>query len=132
VLYQLVDAAGYTGRNLLVVGGGDSAIEAATALAVQADNRVTLSYRRPSFFRIKRRNEERIARFMTDGRVRVLFNSQVRKIEPGSVTMALGAGDDAQETIVPADYVFVLAGGEPPYPLLEKIGIRFHGREKQA
>jgi thioredoxin reductase len=132
VLYQLVDAAGYTGRNLLVVGGGDSAIEAATALAVQADNRVTISYRRPAFFRIKRRNEERIARFMTDGRVRVLFNSQVRKIEPGSVTMALGAGDDAQETIVPADYVFVLAGGEPPYPLLEKIGIRFHGREKQA
>lgn len=94
-----------------MVGGGDSAIEAATALAVQTGNRVTLSYRRHAFFRIKRRNEERIARFMADDRVRVLFNSQVKKIEPGSATLEIAEGDSVQNTTVLADYVFVLAGG---------------------
>lgn len=129
VLYQLADAASYTGQNLLVVGGGDSAIEAATALAVQPGNRVTISYRRRAFFRIKQRNEERIARFTSDGRVRVLFNSQVKRIEVGSATIEVGEGQNARQTIVPADYVFVLAGGEPPYPLLKKIGVRFHGED---
>lgn len=130
VLYQLADAATYTGQNILVVGGGDSAIEAATALAVQPGNRVTISYRRHAFFRIKQRNEERIARFTADGRVRVLFSSQVKKIEVGSATIEIGEGENVQQTTLPADYVFILAGGEPPYPLLKKMGIRFHGEEK--
>ena len=130
VLYQLVEAAGYTGNDILIVGGGDSAIEAGTALAVQPGNHVTLSYRRNAFFRIKQRNEERITRFLSEGRIRVLFNSQVKSIKPGSVIVEVGEADNAEEMVVTADYVFVLAGGEPPYPLLKKIGIRFHGEDK--
>lgn len=130
VLYQLTDAASYTDEAILVVGGGDSAIEAATALAVQPGNRVTLSYRREAFFRIKQRNEERITRFQAEGRIRVLFNSQVTSIEPGSALIRVQEEDSVQEMSVPANYVFVLAGGEPPYPLLKKIGIRFNAEDE--
>jgi thioredoxin reductase (NADPH) len=131
VLYQLTDAASYTSKEILVVGGGDSAIEAATALAVQPGNRVRLSYRRAAFSRIKQRNEERITAFQAEGRIDVLFNSQVKSIEPGSAVLRVEEAGNVRETSVPADYVFVLAGGEPPYPLLKKMGIRFHG-EKEA
>lgn len=61
VLYRLIEADHYTGQNILVVGGGDSAVEAAMGLAHQAGNRVTLSYRRGEFSRIKDRNAKRIA-----------------------------------------------------------------------
>jgi thioredoxin reductase len=131
VLYQLTDAASYTDKDILVVGGGDSAIEAATALAVQPGNRVKLSYRRPAFSRIKQRNEERIATFQAEGRIEVLFNSQVKRIQPGSAVIQVEEAGNVREIPVPANYVFVLAGGEPPYPLLKKIGIRFNG-EKEA
>lgn len=131
VLYQLTDAASYTAKDILVVGGGDSAIEAATALAVQPGNRVRLSYRRSAFSRIKQRNEERITTFQAEGRIDVLFNSQVKSIQPGSTVIQVEEAGSVREMPVRADYVFVLAGGEPPYPLLKKIGIRFHG-EKEA
>jgi thioredoxin reductase/Pyruvate/2-oxoacid:ferredoxin oxidoreductase delta subunit len=130
VLYQLADAAGYTHKDILVVGGGDSAIEAATALAVQPGNRVRLSYRRPAFSRIKQRNEERITTFQAEGRVEVLFNSQVKSIQPGSAVVRVEEAGNIREISVRADYVFVLAGGEPPYPLLKKIGIRFHAENE--
>jgi thioredoxin reductase (NADPH) len=130
VLYQLTDAASYTDKDILVVGGGDSAIEAATALAVQPGNRVRLSYRRSAFSRIKQRNEERITTFQAEGRVDVLFNSQVKSIQPGSAVIQVDETANVRAIPVPADYVFVLAGGEPPYPLLKKIGIRFHGEKE--
>jgi thioredoxin reductase len=129
VSYELVDAADYTHQNLLVVGGGDSALEAVQALAAQPGNRVTLSYRRHAFFRIKERNRERIKSLRQDDTVEVLFNSQVKKIESSQVLLAIetqGSGGSC-ERIIPADHVFVFAGGEPPYPLLKKIGVRFGG-----
>ncbi len=132
VLYQLADAASYTNKDILVVGGGDSAIEAATALAVQPRNRVRLSYRRPAFSRIKQRNEERITAFGAEGRIDVLFNSQVQSIRPGSAVLQVEEAGDVREISVRADHVFVLIGGEPPYPLLKKTGIRFHGEKEAA
>ncbi len=105
-------------------------IEAATALAVQPGNRVTVSYRRPAFTRLKQRNEQRIARFLSEGRIHVLFNSQVKSIEPGAAILQVEEADTVREISVPANTIFVLAGGEPPYPLLKKIGIRFHGEEQ--
>jgi len=127
VLYQLVDAADYTNQNLLVVGGGDSAIEAAQALAEQSGNRVTLSYRRHAFFRIKQRNRETIESLHQKGKVEIIFNSRVKKIESSKVLLAIEPedGEQTREIVIPADYVFVFAGGEPPYPLLKKIGVRF-------
>ena len=137
VLYQLIDAAGYTGQKLLVVGGGDSAVEAATGLANQPRNLVTLSYRQPAFFRLKERNRQRIGEYSRSGKVRVVFSSEVKAIEAGAVALAIregrgtGAGEPAERTeLIPNDFVFVLAGGDPPFPLLRAAGIEFGGEER--
>lgn len=123
VLYQLIDAADHQNQNLLVVGGGDSAIEAALALATQSGNRVTLSYRREAFFRIKPRNRERLDAALADGSVKVLFNSGVQQINQTECLILV----ESEEQTVPADVVYILAGGEPPYPLLKNMGIQFGG-----
>jgi thioredoxin reductase (NADPH) len=127
VLYQLSDAADYTHLDILVVGGGDSAIEAAVALASQPGNRVTLSYRRQGFFRIKQRNRTNIEQFQQEGRITILYQSVAKHIKQREVLLAINTenGEESQEKVVAADYLFILAGGEPPYPLLKKIGIRF-------
>ena len=128
VLYQLIDAATYTGQHVLVVGGGDSAVEAAMALAEQPGNAVTLSYRKSAFFRLKKRNEERIGPYVQEGRIRLLFSSHVRRIGVGEAILTAGDGEPS-EVRLPNDYVFVFAGGEPPYPLLKQMGIRFWKEE---
>jgi thioredoxin reductase len=129
VLYQLMDAADYTGLQLLVVGGGDSAIEAALGLAAQPGNRVVLSYRRSGFFRIKQRNRERIAAAIQDGSIEVAFNSVVERIDPGSVRLVLNTdeGMPCGSRELDAAFVFIFAGGIPPYPLLKGMGIQFGG-----
>ncbi|HVQ30407.1 MAG TPA: NAD(P)-binding domain-containing protein [Vicinamibacteria bacterium] len=128
VMYQLLDAESYVGQNVLVVGGGDSAVEAALGLARQEGNRVTLSYRREKLVRIKKKNEDRIAIMMKEGRVEAIFNSEVVDIVADKVRLKVGT----QETTVPNDYVFVFAGGEPPFGFLRQIGVRFGGNEKPA
>ncbi|MEN8254181.1 MAG: NAD(P)-binding domain-containing protein [Verrucomicrobiota bacterium] len=129
VLYRLIDVVDYADLPLLVVGGGDSAIEAALALAAQPGNRVVLSYRRNAFFRIKQRNREHIEAARQEGRVEVFFNSQVERIDPGETVLALNsdAGERIGGQVVPAEFVFVFAGGEPPFPLLKGMGIKFGG-----
>jgi len=129
VLYQLTDAADYSNQNLIVVGGGDSAIEAALALVAQPGNQVTLSYRRHAFFRIKARNRDGMEAACREGAVRIIFNSQVKEIEPSQVSLILNSeeGEPIGEEHIPADHVFIFAGGEPPYPLLKNSGVRFGG-----
>src|SRR4029077_8101515 len=75
VMYRLIEADHYVNKKILVVGGGDSAIEAAMGLAHQVGNQVTLSYRKEAFTRLKDRNEKRIQESMQNGKVKVLFNS---------------------------------------------------------
>jgi thioredoxin reductase/NAD-dependent dihydropyrimidine dehydrogenase PreA subunit len=123
VMYQLVDAASYEGQRVLVVGGGDSAVEAALGLARQRGNVVTLSYRREKLVRIKKKNEDRFAQLVKTGKVRALFGSEVTEVLADCVR--LRAGDKPLE--LPNDYVFVFAGGEPPFELLRQMGIRFGG-----
>jgi len=120
VLYHLLDASTYRGERILVVGGGDSAIEAATALASQPGNRVTVSYRKADFFRAKQRNLERIREFASTGKLEVVFSSNVVAIETNGVRLAL---DDGNERVLDNDFVFVFAGGNPPFPLLQRVGI---------
>jgi thioredoxin reductase/Pyruvate/2-oxoacid:ferredoxin oxidoreductase delta subunit len=127
VFYQLLDAATYTGQRILVVGGGDSAVEAAMGLARQPGNRVVLSYRKPEFFRLKPRNEERLKASVAEGRVELALPSEVVRFEPGAAVLARGEGAARAETRLPVDWTFVFAGGEPPFPLLKKIGVRFGG-----
>ncbi|MBI1850251.1 MAG: NAD(P)-binding domain-containing protein [Planctomycetes bacterium] len=125
VLYQIADAASYTGQRILVVGGGDSAVEAAMGLASQPGNVVTISYRKQAFFRLKARNDERVRDFMAKGRIRALFSSEVTAIENDSVTLRAEDGDRSREIRIPNDHVFVMAGGEPPFALLREIGLGF-------
>ena len=128
VLYQLVDASSYCDERILVVGGGDSAIEAATALANQRGNQVVLSYRKPSFFRLKRRNEERLEEYVSNRRVRVMLSSEVERIEEERVLLRVEEESGATRRVALAsNYVFVFAGGDPPYPLLQELGVEFGG-----
>ncbi|MFQ6610058.1 MAG: NAD(P)-binding domain-containing protein [Fidelibacterota bacterium] len=121
VAYKLIDASTYNNNNILVVGGGDSAIEAAIGLAAQEGNKVALSYRKENFFRIKKRNENQINDFMKRKKINVIFSSQVTEIKDDKVLYK--KGDDQFE--LPNDYVFIFAGGIPPFSLLKEIGIKF-------
>lgn len=123
VMYQLADAESYEHQRILVVGGGDSAVEAALGLARQKGNRVTLSYRREKLVRIKRKNEERIGQLLASRRVEGAFETEVERIEASSVRLKAKGG--VRE--LPNDYVFVFAGGEPPFELLRQVGVRFGG-----
>jgi thioredoxin reductase/Pyruvate/2-oxoacid:ferredoxin oxidoreductase delta subunit len=126
VSYGLLDADSYAGRRVLVVGGGDSAVEAALALAEQPGTQVTLSYRRDAFFRLKAQNERRIAAAVADGRVDARMGSTVARIEPDAVVLrAPGPNGRARTATLPNDDVFVMAGGTPPFALLEQAGVSF-------
>jgi hypothetical protein len=126
VTYGLQEAESYRDRRVLVVGGGDSAVEAAVGLAAQSGNTVTLSYRKHAFFRLKARNEAALAAAIREGRIKVLFWSGVREIREGEVTLSVAPdGAAATEVTLGNDDVFVFAGGVPPFPLLEQAGVSF-------
>ncbi len=127
VMYRLLDAESYQNEHILVVGGGDSAVEAAMGLARQPGNKVTISYRKHKFFRIKKRNEERVMDMIQQNKINVIFESQVQEIKEKSVVLKTKEG--IQE--IPNDYVFIFAGGEPPFDLLKKIGIAFGGQPEE-
>jgi len=126
VAYKLIDAQAYKDNHILVVGGGDSAIEAAMGLAAQKGNVVTLSYRKASFYRIKKRNERKLNSVLKRGKIRVLFNSTVANIQDDHVIIDLQVenGANHQETLK-NDFVFIFAGGIPPYKLMKDLGISF-------
>jgi thioredoxin reductase (NADPH) len=120
VMYSLLDAEAYEGQRILVVGGGDSAVEAAMGLAHQKGNRVTLSYRREAFSRLKDRNEKRIEECIKKRQIEVVFNSHPVQIYSDRVTLE-AAG---QRRDLPNDYIWVFAGGTPPNAFLQKIGVQ--------
>ncbi len=126
VAYKLIDAEAYKGRRVLVVGGGDSAVEAAMGLAHQPDCQVTLSYRKPELLRIKQRNAERIAPLIRDGRINFLGATNVTAIKEDVVTLE---GPDGP-VILPNDEVFIMAGGIAPFGLLRGMGVCFGGDQK--
>jgi len=106
-----------------VVGGGDSAVEAAMGLAAQDGCRVTLSYRKPELMRIKQRNADRIGPMIEDGTLEFLGGTVVTRIENETVALDGPTGP----VIVPNDDVFILAGGIPPFGFLREMGVKFGG-----
>ncbi len=132
VLYELIDAATYNRQRVLIVGGGDSAVEAAIGLANQTGNTVTMSYRQANFFRLKSRNEARIKEYVAKRRIAVHFASEVSSIESDAVILTINQQGSKRSARLPNDYVLIFAGGEPPYPLLKQIGIRFGGNAAQV
>ena len=126
VAYQLVDARSYNKKNILVVGGGDSAVEAAVGLARQPGNKVTISYRKPKFFRMKKKNEDNINELISSGEITPVFESNVSEITPESVKLKTGDNIIEKQN----DYVFVFAGGIPPFDMLKNSGVQFGGEHK--
>jgi thioredoxin reductase/ferredoxin len=120
VVYRLIDAEQYRGQRVLVVGGGDSALEAAASIAELGDTSVMLSYRGDAFQRAKPRNRQRVDEASAKGRLKVLFNSQIREIRPAEVLLQ-HSGKDLQ---VNNDAVIVSAGGILPNDFLRSIGIK--------
>ena len=125
VMYRLIEADHYINKQILVVGGGDSAVEAAMGLAFQVGNKVTLSYRQGAFGRIKERNAKRIEDSIRKGKVNVLFNSTPVEFTENSVVVDVSG--TRQE--IPNDFVWIFAGGTPPNDFLKKIGVAFGIRD---
>ena len=121
VMYRLIEADHYVNKRILVVGGGDSAVEAAMGLGHQVGNQVTLSYRKEAFSRIKERNAQRIQESIRKGRVKVLFNSNPVEFKKESVVLEV----NGKTMEIPNDFVWIFAGGEPPTAFLKKIGVGF-------
>ncbi len=128
VMYRLIEADHYVNKKILVVGGGDSAIEAAMGLGHQVGNQVTLSYRKEGFTRIKERNAQRIQESSRKGKVKVVFNSNPVEFKKDSVV--LDVNGKLEE--IPNDYVWIFAGGEPPTAFLKKIGVGFGAQDLTA
>jgi thioredoxin reductase (NADPH) len=125
VMYRLIEADHYVNKRILVVGGGDSAIEAAMGLGHQVGNQVTLSYRKEAFSRIKERNAQRIQESVRKGKVKVVFNSNPAEFKEDAVV--LDVNGKLQE--IPNDFVWIFAGGEPPTAFLKKIGVGFGAQD---
>ena len=119
VIYQLDDPREFAGRQCLVVGGGDSALECALLLA-EAGARVTLSYRQKSFTRAKSRNRQMLADAINNRRLRAWLPSQVKVITPDAVRLE----SNGVEKSIPNDAVIVMAGGILPFDFLKEIGIQ--------
>jgi len=125
VMYSLLDAEAYTGARILVVGGGDSAVETALGLAHQRGNSVTLSYRKSEFSRIKERNAQRVKEYVKAGKLTVVLNSQPVEIRERAVVLDV-AGSRRE---LPNDYVWVLAGSLPPNDFLQQVGVQLGSRD---
>ncbi len=123
----LEDPDEWRGKSVLVVGGGDSAVEAALALS-DSGAKVTISYRGKGFARAAPKNKQAVEAYAAEGRIKAKLGSQVLGFEADSVALALGDGSQKRYS---NDAAFVLIGADPPIAWLEKVGIRFVERPHQ-
>lgn len=120
VYYRLIEPELIHNKHVLVVGGGDSAIESAMLIADE-NNHVTLSYRSDKFSRIKPKNFERIEEYSKAKKINVIFNSVVEEIFDDKVDLIING---SEKKSIKNDLVYVFAGGELPTQFLENIGIK--------
>lgn len=123
VAYRLLEPENIQDQDILVVGGGDSAIESALLLAEQ--NRVTLSYRGEAFQRIKPKNNEKIQKAIADQIIDMRFNSNVLVITEHNVSLSLPGNETLN---LKNDLVYIFAGGELPTQFLQKAGVEITTR----
>lgn len=128
VAYRLIEAESYNDADILVVGGGDSAIEATLALSRSGRNRVTLAYRGEEFGRLRDRNREQLDAVERDGRVTVLRKTNLLGVKPEGVL--LDCAGKIQE--LKNQFVFILIGGTSPEEFLQKTGVEIVEKELSA
>lgn len=120
VVYRLIEAEQYRHKKVLVVGGGDSALEAALDVAAEPGTQVALSYRGNAFNRVKPKNRSRIEEAVSSGRITLMMESTIEEITAASVLLKF----NGELLTLHNDALIVCAGGELPTPFLKKIGIQ--------
>ncbi len=131
VFYAMLDPEIHRGRRVLVVGGGNSAVEAACTLAEETDARVTLSHRGDALPNVAPANRDRLRAAAARGRLSLCPNSEVRAIGDDSVELTI----DGRAAALPADDVIVLIGGALPTEMLTRMGVsieRHFGEETEG
>lgn len=128
VVYRLIDPAQYRDQHVLIVGGGDSALEAATSVAEERGTTVTLCYRGEAFNRAKPKNRELVEAYAKKYNLTIMFESQIALIEGQQVTIS----HKGQKVTIPNDAVIVCAGGILPTPFLNKLGISIETKHGEA
>ncbi|MEJ2403150.1 MAG: NAD(P)-binding domain-containing protein [Candidatus Thiodiazotropha sp.] len=119
ITYRLIDPEQYQGQHVLVVGGGDSALEAATSIAANNASSVTLSYRSGSFSRAKRKNREKMEKAVESGKIRLMLNSNITSFTSDRVTIST----QDEQIELPNDAAIICAGGVLPTGFLKETGI---------
>ena len=128
VVYRLIDPEQYRNQKVLVVGGGDSALEAATSIAEQPGTHVTISYRSDTFSRAKEKNRQKVTAAEASGSLTVLLKSTTQEITAGKVIL----DREGEKIEIENDAIIVSAGGVLPTPMLKQLGIEVetkHGTE---
>ena len=124
VAYRLLEPERIIDKKVMVVGGGDSAIE--TALLVKDMNETILSYRKENFSRLKPKNKEKINAAIEDKSIDVIFNSNVASINPDHVLLKINEQGEVKR--IENDLVYIFAGGELPTSFLQKAGVEITKR----
>jgi thioredoxin reductase (NADPH) len=122
VAYRLLEPERISDKKVIVVGGGDSAIE--SALLLKDQNEVILSYRSDKFSRLKPRNKEDIETAAANGSINVMLNSELVSITAKSVLVK--TNEDVKE--LENDLVYIFAGGELPTQFLKNAGVEITRR----
>lgn len=128
VVYRLIDPEQYRGQHVLVVGGGDSALEAAWSIAEQPGTTVTISYRSEAFARAKTKNRDRVQQMQAASQLQVMLGSQVLAITPEAVRLKW----QGEESQLVNHAVIICAGGVLPTPFLKSIGIEVQTKYGEA
>jgi len=128
ITYRLIDPAQYRNQHVLVVGGGDSALEAASTIADEPGTTVTLSYRSAAFGRAKRKNRQRVDNAVKSGRINLLLSSNVKSFTKENVTIE----QQGKEIKIRNDAAIICAGGILPTGFLKETGIHVETKHGTA
>ncbi len=123
VAYRLLEPEQISNKKIIVVGGGDSAIE--SALLLIDENEVILSYRKDKFSRLKPKNREKIEEAIASNSIEVVYNSNLVSINDKSVLINT---EDNEAMEIENDLVYIFAGGELPTSFLQNAGIEVSKR----